>query len=172
MATSLPNELWLHILTFCDCEEVWMLVRPVHQQLKECVEQHVYSTILPQMEVTLPVALPAYEIRQRVEGKCIFTHHAGPNTIPAAIQSMPDVVAFQQSQEPYALPSDFLSRWKSMQQSGRLHGLNWDVTLGDKSHRMPLRQPSVTMQRPSEDSQVVLMFEWTSTMTAYYCAKR
>lgn len=162
--SHLPNELWLHILSFCSAQDQWLGLRLAAQQLKACVEQHFEREILPSIEISMPVALPTYDARNPLRGKAIF-QPVSPKTGRDA-DRMHLVLS---STNPDYYVDHFLSRWSGMSDTtdGTLsHSVRWDLSLGGKANRMRLRDAKA--ESTSNEGEVSASFEWKGTMTGLF----
>lgn len=162
--SHLPNELWLHILHFCTPHDSWRALRPLSHQLKSCVEQHFEREILPQLDISMPVALPSYDARIQTKGRATFQ--------PVSPRSGRDAERLHlvlTSTDPDYYHAHFLARWSGMRNpvGGALSpNVKWDVGLGKRERRMRLR--GARAENMMKEDEVGLSFEWKGTMTGFF----
>ena len=164
----LPNELWLHILTYCSPSDQWLGLRLTSHQLKACVEQHFEREVLPSLEISMPVALPTYDMRNPLRGKATFQPVS-----PRAGREHSRMHLQLTSTEPDYYHEHFLGRWSGMRsdtENGTLsESVKWDVQLGSLSNRMRLRDARAEIIAKAEEARV--SFEWMGTMTGFFTSE-
>ncbi|KXT06816.1 hypothetical protein AC578_7255 [Pseudocercospora eumusae] len=163
-SVHLPNELWLLIIPHCSPADLWRSGRRVNAQLKDCVDQFFEREVLPHLIVSLPVALPTYDIRNPVRGQAVF-HPLSPKTGPE-----PGRLHVQLAQtEPEHYRTHFLDRWQGMQQSADAalgQHIRFDVQLADRTVSMRLPDARGELVKSTHDAR--MSFQWTPAMTAFF----
>lgn len=170
----LPNEIWLLIASYCNPHDLWLTLRPVNNQLQECVEHYFRQEILPHTTLMLPVVIPTYDVRIPIRGKVVF------NPMPedcdaAAVHSFESATYSMKDTEPdYYLPH-FLSRWATMQdrETGQLdeRRIRWELELEGWRHPVSLRRP-MALKQGCKDGEARVSFDWRYTMTTFFMCGR
>ncbi|KAK3108021.1 hypothetical protein LTR53_017830 [Teratosphaeriaceae sp. CCFEE 6253] len=70
----LPNEVWLLVLPYCNRRDAWLGLRPLSRQLQACVELYFAEFVLPTVKLHLELAVPSYDVRQRLQGRAVFAY--------------------------------------------------------------------------------------------------
>lgn len=163
----LPNELWLLILPHLPHHDLWLSLRTADQQLRDCVEQYFETNVLPTMTVNLPIALPTYDIRQRLQGRAIFVfvnvskERGGGDRASYSLRET----------DPCQYQPHFQSRWESMKEAeaGRLPGgVRWEVRLGEKTMLGARLKDAIAVTRGSAEDDAQLSFEWKAMLTTFF----
>ena len=154
-------------MVYCDPRDLWVSLRPVNRQLQECAEQHFEKNILALVELNLPIAIPSYDMRNRIWGKAVFH----PDTEESSDKKIAGRVTYSlTSTEPEHYHSHFLGRWKGMWDSGRNgnshEGMTWELKLVDRIDGARLRKALLHWDRDRELAQV--SFQWKATMTRFF----
>ncbi|KAK6391672.1 hypothetical protein LTR65_004166 [Meristemomyces frigidus] len=164
----LPNEIWLDIVAYCDPRDLWLSLRPSNRQLSDCVEQYFRDELLPQTVISLPIALPTYDIRQPMRGKAVFQY---TECARGEGQSKDRVSYCFSKTEPWHYQAQFLDRWQGMREKadGRLvDKLRWDIQLIDKTVTVGLKEARIDAAQAVEAEAAPLSFEWKSNMTRFF----
>lgn len=168
---NLPNELWILIISQCNRRDAWLGLRQCSRQLRDCVEQYFEQQILPEIIISLPMAMPIYDIRQRIGGRAIFRCLPMP---PA--QSKPQdrnqkkACYLLAETQPARRHSHFLTRWGEMRDhtSGFLDKkLLWKVELDGKVAGMWLKNVRIMANQSTEAGGSLLSFDWHTMMTVF-----
>ena len=164
----LPTEIWLLIAAHCDPRDLWLSLRQVNRQLRECAEQHFERELLPHVGLSLPVAIPTYDMRSQNQGKAVFH-------IDQASGSCGDperVSYFLYETEPEQYSNHFLARWKGMCDSNPGGWMNervsWDMSLETRIDRARLRKPYADATRHNTSGYASVSFEWKPAMTSFF----
>lgn len=163
----LPNELWLHILSYCSPSNQWLGLRLTARQLKGCVEQHFEREVLPSVEIHMPVALPTYDMRNPLRGREIFQPVS-----PRAGRDPDRMHLVLSATDPDYYHEHFLGRWSGMRDTGNgmlSDSIRWDVQLGTLSNRMRLRDARAEVIAKADEARV--SFEWMGTMTGLFTSE-
>lgn len=73
----LPDELWLLIASFSEPTDLWLTLRPLNRQLRDCTDQHFAENVLPRLLLHSPITFPTYDIRSPIHGRASFTYKSG-----------------------------------------------------------------------------------------------
>lgn len=169
-APFLPNEIWLAITEHCDLRDAWLSLRQVNKQLHDCVDQHFAEDILPRTVISLPIALPTYDVRNPQIGKALLDHHSRlvgtgkRGSIDRAVYSLLRV-------EPAQYRAQLLSRWNSMQyyEDDQLNEkLRWDMRLGHANIRVQLKDARISTREDVDRERACLAVDWKPTLTYFF----
>ena len=166
----LPCEIWLLIASHCDPKDLWLSMRKVSQQLKECAEQHFEREILPQAVLSLPIAIPTYDMRHPIRGRAVFLPSMKPSASEEGANSGRVFYSLVKT-EPDFYESRFLSRWASMKSANAGHlnpGTSWQIDLCGRTGRVGLKQGFVDDDEESVWDGTRVSFAWRPTMTLFF----
>ncbi|KAH9826119.1 hypothetical protein Tdes44962_MAKER03772 [Teratosphaeria destructans] len=171
--TFLQDELWLHIIEYCEPKHAWLSLKRVNQQTAACVVQHFAEAVLPDIEVCLQIALPTYDIRQRLQGQAVFCYDKSSSaiTLRARIFSF-DLAGTQ----PASYQTHFEPRWKAMieRPNGSLdENPRWHVKYGGRAVRLRLKGPVAQISPPDVQTGAPvprLSFEWPAVLSSFFLA--
>ena len=158
-----PDEIWLYLATFCVPRDLWRSLRPVNRQLRDCVDDHFETHLLPDMKLTLPFSMPSYDVREQRRGRASFTFVTCERATARAI--------FRLHSCDYE--DHFMHRWASMRSSRHGHlseALVWEVDLSlTAMGSVNLRNPEVD-DRGSDIARGVatFSFEWKPAMCSLF----
>lgn len=162
----LPNELWLNIISDCDCDkDLWLNLRVVNHQIQSCVEQYFAEKILPQLTVSLPLALPTYDARNPIRGEATFTY--------CTQQSRPDREYGDDGRVYYDLGPTipaFYGRWSGMRD---VHGgwmrpsVEWILRVKGEEGTCRVKDARAVSEGVGKDENGI-EFEWKATLRAFY----
>ncbi|TKA24870.1 hypothetical protein B0A50_06599 [Salinomyces thailandicus] len=166
----LPNEIWLNIAAYCDPKDLWLSLRLINRQLQACVEQHFIDDILPQSAITLPIALPSYDVRNPLHGKAILRYQErkkGDGGEEGGHQPLYSLLRV----EPAHYRAQLLDRWERMREvAGGQVGdkLHWNLRLRHASVRMPLKDARIEGDQSLEAGSGRLSFDWRPTFSRFF----
>lgn len=163
----LPTEIWLLIASYCEAIDLWLSLRQVNRQLHECAEQHFERALLSHATLSLPVAIPTYDMRSQTRGKAIFIQDALDHC------SRTERVSYTLTEtDPEAYCNHFLARWKGMCESNPGGWLNermaWQMSLGERASSTRLRNPRADATRHNTSDFANVSFDWKATMTSFF----
>lgn len=164
----LPNEIWLAILPHCEFIDLWLSLRTVDQQLRDCVEQYIVQEVLPQTVISLPIALPTYDIREAARGSAILGYCAPDHEVENANDSGRASYRLVATEPQHYYPQ-FLDRWEAMQgvTSRRLSDLKWALKLGSMSIGMRLNDVRVDAAPDGKPEHALLSIAWKPSLTEF-----
>ena len=166
----LPNEVWLLIASYLEPQDIWVSLRNINRQLKECAEQHFEHDHLQEAVLNLPIALPTYDIRNPIRGKAVF--HPTLITPSAVRVGYSDRVPYSLLKtEPEYYHGRFIHRWTGMRDADNGHlgeRTRWEMNLGGRTARVCLKQAVVDDDEDSVWGCARVSFEWRSTISMFY----
>lgn len=158
----LPNEIWLLMFPYCNDRDMWLSLRTVSRQLKDCVEQYLEHEVLPHMVVSLPIALPTYDIRNPLRGRAVL--HLCSSREGNKRNANVDRVSYQLVEtEPAHCWTHFRDRWVAMKDAngGCLDdSLRWAMHLHGRTARMRLKGARIDGGYGTEAEKARMSFEW------------
>ncbi len=168
-APYLPNEVWFLIAEYCEPKDIWLSLRQVSPQLQQCADQYFERTYLPDMTITLPIALPTYDIRNPIRGKALFK----PNPVKGQDQAASDRVVFSLANtDPAHYHSHFVGRWKAMcdrNAGGWLkESTKWEMHLCGRHGFTRLKNAQGITASQVSDDHAQLSFDWKASITSFY----
>ncbi|EMC94493.1 hypothetical protein BAUCODRAFT_549876 [Baudoinia panamericana UAMH 10762] len=176
----LPDELWLAIVSQCEPRDAWLGLRPLNRQLRSCVEGFVVSEMIPLIKIQLPIALPSYDVRQRVQGRAIFVPNMNrrrDESVDHCSTANGRLLLRLKKLEPEHYRSQLKVRWESMQEAsahsllpGSLDGrLRWRVQLHARTVEMRLPWARIDWASDlMEAEKPGISTEWMPMFTAYW----
>lgn len=167
----LPNEIWILIISQCDRRDAWLGLRPCNQQLRDCVEQCFEREILTKIAISVHMARPKHDIRERVASRAIFRCLPIPltNAQPQDRKQKKACYLIAENQRA-RYHSHFLTRWEGMKDhtGGFLDKkLLWDVELDGSVASMWLKDVRIKANRSTEAGGSLLSFDWHTMMTVF-----
>jgi hypothetical protein len=168
----LPNEIWLFIATYCEPKDLWLSIRPVNRQLRQCAEQYIKREVLPQTKLILPVVIPTYDVRIPIRGKVVFNPLVASLTAKQASEFGTVIYRLDDTEPDYYRPH-FLTRWATMQdrETGHLdeRRIRWEFDLGTQRRPINLYRP-IAVKHECKAGETWISFDWRYMLTTYFRA--
>ncbi|KAF2479772.1 hypothetical protein BDY17DRAFT_45435 [Neohortaea acidophila] len=168
MSPHLPNELWILVFSHCSPKDLWLSLRPINTQLRTCTEEYYARHYLPLTQLTLPITLPTYDMRNPIRGKAVF-HPGLLGNSEESGRALYDLVGT----DPSHYREHFLGRWKGMGEGeGRWlrETVVWEMGIAEGGVReVRLRRPRVEGIGVQGDLEVArVSFEWRGTVSSFF----
>jgi hypothetical protein len=164
----LPDEIWLHIASYCEVTDLWLSFRNVNQQLHRCAEHYFEDRYIPEIELHLLVSIPSYDMRNPQRGRAIFRPEMR-STSTAANESIGRVTLRLLETAPDHYHSHFMARWRGMQRSntgGLNDRMHWRISINDTSSDVRLKD--AVFEQTKDDEAARLSFDWRFPVTALF----
>lgn len=170
--THLPNEIWLHIASYCEPRDLWLSFRQVNRQLQQCAETHFAEALLPYTILTLPITLPTYDVRSPIQGRVIF--HPGRTQYSPSIEDDSGRATFHLiDTEPDHYLSQFMIRWKGIYDStgGRMkENMRFEFQFQHERKSAPIKLYDARVSNSKDDftGEPQVLFDWKASMTSFF----